>query len=489
MSPIRIDTYTFDAASAVYGGDIAPMLSTAGSDLSNALVGTGAMAGTDEAGTKWASSYDSAAAQLMPAISDAITASYKMAILLERTGFNHGQAESMSTPGATRVTTDHTHYTGTAPVMVAPDSASGGSGSAPTGWGLVEHAVGYAWPNGHQDTLRAAGAAWSNMAMPLRLASYRTSDADAAISGQKSPEIADALRVSAAMRNHYANLASSCDNMAEACTALASHIDQAHSDVEHQLAWLVGTSAGIEIVGAVASFFSFGAAEAPTQAIEGWRIADAANAIRSILSGLSLAIDAMVARVALVLDRLGAMVPGLRAIAGADAIEAGASAATTVPESAAIAAEQTSVTSLQQAAANTVGNPAIEPGASPWALGWSQRGYTIEDELGGWGDNFPTIDKFPNGVATSIKSIDLEATSYQNTSRLASRVRGYIDKVAKFNGADANGREILARDIEGRALELAVQPGVTTTAQRAILDQMASYAKSQGVDLKIVEVP
>ncbi|MFI2562394.1 hypothetical protein [Nocardia farcinica] len=39
-------------------------------------------------------------------------------------------------------------------------SASGASGEEPFGWGLIESAAGLAWPDGHQDQLRAAKTVW-----------------------------------------------------------------------------------------------------------------------------------------------------------------------------------------------------------------------------------------------------------------------------------------------------------------------------------------
>jgi filamentous hemagglutinin len=40
--------------------------------------------------------------------------------------------------------------------------------------------------------------------------------------------------------------------------------------------------------------------------------------------------------------------------------------------------------------------------------------------------NFPVIDRFVSGVATSIKTLDLNAATYQNISALTGKVRGYI---------------------------------------------------------------
>jgi hypothetical protein len=99
------------------------------------------------------------------------------------------------------------------------------------------------------------------------------------------------------------------------------------------------------------------------------------------------------------------------------------------------------------------------------------------------------VDKWENGVATSIKSVDLSAVTYQNPSALASKLKGYVDSVAGFNGRNWDGVFIRSRDITGRALEVAIQPGVGSTAQRAVFDQIQQYATTKGVKLIISEVP
>ncbi|KPL89280.1 hypothetical protein SE16_02050 [Ardenticatena maritima] len=55
--------------------------------------------------------------------------------------------------------------------------------------------------------------------------------------------------------------------------------------------------------------------------------------------------------------------------------------------------------------------------------------------------NFPVIDRFENGVATSIKSLDLNAATYQNPTRLASTVMRYVRTLAQWEGqAEAWGQ-------------------------------------------------
>ena len=127
--------------------------------------------------------------------------------------------------------------------------------------------------------------------------------------------------------------------------------------------------------------------------------------------------------------------------------------------------------------------------ASVWALKPFERGRTIEQSLGmNLPSNFPTIDKFINGVATSIKSLDLGAKSYQNMSKLTSTLTKYVNSVASFNGRQWGNANVPASQITSRALELAV-PSLGTAAQQAALQNVAAYAKSVGVDLIITVIP
>ena len=98
---------------------------------------------------------------------------------------------------------------------------------------------------------------------------------------------------------------------------------------------------------------------------------------------------------------------------------------------------------------------------SIWRMGPGDRGFAIEANLGGnLPKGFRTIDRFQNGIATSIKSVDLTTKTYQDTRVLSKTVRGFIDKVAAFKGgrSAANAFSIHDNQIKSRALELAIPP-------------------------------
>ena len=132
-----------------------------------------------------------------------------------------------------------------------------------------------------------------------------------------------------------------------------------------------------------------------------------------------------------------------------------------------------------------------------WDLGWAARGPAIEQRLGGNLPNgFPIIDRFQNGIATSIKSMDMVAASGGATGAqyITNTGRGYIDAVAGFQGASrisqATGATttITSSQIAGRALDLAVPPGVSA-AQRTALNGLIEYGRQRGVTVNIIELP
>jgi hypothetical protein len=119
-----------------------------------------------------------------------------------------------------------------------------------------------------------------------------------------------------------------------------------------------------------------------------------------------------------------------------------------------------------------------EADAAAWKLRWDKRGRYFEDRLGRTlHRNFETIDKIPDGIATSIKSIDLRAATYQNTSRLTSRLRTYVDEVSEFIGGETGTDVVKLSDIKGRALSLAIPKGSMTAAQREAIEAVRAWAR------------
>lgn len=127
---------------------------------------------------------------------------------------------------------------------------------------------------------------------------------------------------------------------------------------------------------------------------------------------------------------------------------------------------------------------AFDTPSDVWKLGWAARGLYISEQLGAnLPANFPGIDIWLNGIATSIKSIDLGAATYQNAVRLTYRLNQYIDRLASFDGAALGTWRVESTAIESRVLNLAVPKGSISSAQRAAIEVAKSRADALGVHL------
>jgi RHS repeat-associated protein len=109
------------------------------------------------------------------------------------------------------------------------------------------------------------------------------------------------------------------------------------------------------------------------------------------------------------------------------------------------------------------------------------RGNFIEAALaaafgGGLPRTFPVIDRFLNGVATSVKSLDLGAKTYQNAQRLTSTLTGFVDKLAQFDGGRLGTFRVQGEAITHRVLEVVVQRGAASPQQTQAIQRAAAYA-------------
>jgi hypothetical protein len=126
---------------------------------------------------------------------------------------------------------------------------------------------------------------------------------------------------------------------------------------------------------------------------------------------------------------------------------------------------------------------------SVWKLGNFARGAAVEAALGkNLPGAFPVIDKFINGTATSIKSIDLTAKTYQDAGKLASKLNGYVDKVASFKGAKLGQTAVEESAVKARELQVAIPQGSMSAAQQSVFNAAAGRAEKQGVKLTVTEV-
>jgi filamentous hemagglutinin len=124
---------------------------------------------------------------------------------------------------------------------------------------------------------------------------------------------------------------------------------------------------------------------------------------------------------------------------------------------------------------------------SPWTLGWVDRGRQIEESLGSnLPPNYPTFDRYVNGIATSIKSVDLGAMSYQNSQVLHATLTRYV--TAAQNGVLQNwGTARLAGlPITDRVVQIAVPyMPAAGSAQANVLAAVAQAAGNRALPVQV----
>ena len=129
-------------------------------------------------------------------------------------------------------------------------------------------------------------------------------------------------------------------------------------------------------------------------------------------------------------------------------------------------------------------------GVSIWQFNPFVRGNIIEQALGrtiGMPLNYPVIDRFESGVATSIKSIDLTAASYQNVRQPAQCwvELHLISSPSSMGASEFGDLDTTGGQITSRVLELAVSP-LENGLQAQALNALIQYGQRVGVTVQII---
>jgi hypothetical protein len=301
-----LETQDFAAACRRLELWVAEPAAAAVTSLARVLDGCAGMAGGDPGGRDWAREYDAGAAAAMTATAAALQAVDQLALMFAQTARNYAAADAASAPDDRRLIEAAAAALPSLdppPCIVAPPSAAGGGGGGPFGWGLIADVVGYVWPDGHQDRLRAAAAAWRASAAALENAGGETLSAASLAISDRLPEAPDMWTVCRSLAGRFDELADVHRALADACDGLAHHLDEVHSAVEGELANLAEWTAGIQAVGGLLSVVTFGAAEAPTQAVEGARIAATAARVGVLIERFLEMARAVAVSIGTVADR------------------------------------------------------------------------------------------------------------------------------------------------------------------------------------------
>jgi CDI toxin restriction endonuclease-like domain len=122
----------------------------------------------------------------------------------------------------------------------------------------------------------------------------------------------------------------------------------------------------------------------------------------------------------------------------------------------------------------------------PWIRGWYFDALFRDNSLHRFSR---TIDNFSSeGVATSIKSLDLNAGTYQDFGRLTWRLNKYVDDLDKYQGTTWGGDYINNSDITARKLLIVVPRNSRgSNSARAAVEDLRARANELGIELTIFE--
>ena len=301
MTVLDVSPPGYALAARVVGGEIAGHTVTVAEDLGYALAGCYGMAGADDVGSHWGTSYDAAAGAAMSATGDTANAMFFLAALLEQTGINYAGAEAACVPGETAAQSAARWASSSADLPTLP-SAVGGGVPEPGGWSLLQHAIGRVWPNGHQDKLHDAAAAWRAAAHTVDVIAPDLDHAIGEVTAQRAPEVADAVAAMHSARAQFVALGRRYRELAAACEAYAHHLDTAHSAIIRECVEFVNITIAAEAAGGLFAVVTVGLSEvAANSAVVaaacriGRTIADLIDALAAAVVSIATELDAAAA--------------------------------------------------------------------------------------------------------------------------------------------------------------------------------------------------
>lgn len=123
-----------------------------------------------------------------------------------------------------------------------------------------------------------------------------------------------------------------------------------------------------------------------------------------------------------------------------------------------------------------------------WALPNKDRGMKIEEMYGGnLPFDFPVIDIYDDATktGTSIKSTNLNAKTYQDSVTLKKKLVAYVDTLKNCDLISYKGKNY---SLLSKNLILVVPKESINESNKAVIDQVISYAKSNGIYITINEL-
>jgi hypothetical protein len=226
-----------------------------------ALSETGEMAGTDDAGTAWANSYDERVAEVLGAVNDLNLAMENYGGVVIQVGHNHAVAEHNATPGnqGAPPATPPLPASQTSTLPASPSAGGSSEGLFDSAIGLLEQ-VGVPVPNGDTDKLEKAAQAWDRLATV-----YQTRTVVEAIgvnarlfTDSKTPEDDYIAKDLNELKASAQAVLDGCAELAQSCRDYKTHLEDLRREIERMLKELAEELAVDAIIGVAATLVSFG---------------------------------------------------------------------------------------------------------------------------------------------------------------------------------------------------------------------------------------
>ena len=248
---------------------------------------TGAMAGSDDAGTAWAASYDARAREILDAVNDLTVAMENYGGVVIQAGYNHAMAEHNATPGAGAPPTRPPEPASVAGVLTAPPSAGGpGEGLIDNALGLVDQ-IGVPVPDGDTDKVDKAAQAWDRLATVYATKTVPEAlDVQAGIfSNTSTPEVEYIGKDLGELREAAKEILAACSELSQSCKDYRAALDDLRNQLKGILNDLAVELAATAAIGIAASFVTFGVGAVAATAKTAHTITKFAGIIRTAIAG------------------------------------------------------------------------------------------------------------------------------------------------------------------------------------------------------------
>jgi hypothetical protein len=225
------------------------------------LGGTGSMAGTDDAGTAWATSYDDRVKEVLGAVNDLSKAMENYGGVVIQAGYNHAVAEYNATPNNQGpAPAQPPEPASTAGVLTAPPSAGGPGRGLVDAIGLMQQ-VGVPVPDGDTDKVTTAADAWDRLATVYQVKTIAEGlGVDArTFRDTHSPEVDFLVKDLEELREAMTAVTDGCAELSQSCKDYKSALEDLRTQLEGILEDLAIELAATAVIAIAASFVSFGA--------------------------------------------------------------------------------------------------------------------------------------------------------------------------------------------------------------------------------------